>query len=313
MRWLIILLLWLSLLIGFPKSLLAKDFFDFIKGLAKHTPIVSSATSLFDYMTGNSLEDKVDRIDKRQQTSLDRIREVAYNALETKRTIEDIYYFTKWGIEEGQLLAQELKKGNINKIIGAMLEDGLAIPINPAEYIPDIPEAAQLRKNLDWDLSMERSIVHRTDYLLRGTRSALMRTGLFERNPKRFEQEYERALAYEACLEKALHAKEIARVKFYKAEAERLTKELCHLERIKGKKGLTVGEVVHIEQTIDDKRKELLALNVYIDQQLASSLALSEQDQFRLAVYTANRDADKLSKELEKDRQRMRSKYAHLW
>jgi hypothetical protein len=313
MRWLVILLLWLSLLMGFPTSLLANDIFSILKGVASGLPVVHAGVALIDGIAGTSLEDKLDQINQRQQTSLDRIRKVAYNALETKQRIEDIYYFTKWGIEEAQLLAEELKKGNIGKIIGSLLEDGLAIPINPAEYIPDIPEAAELRRNLDLDLSMERSIVHRTDYLLRGTRAALMRTGLFDRNPKRFEQEYERALAYEACLEKALRAKEIARVKFYKAEAERLTKELRYLERIKGKKGLTVGEVVHIEQTIDDKRKELLALNVYIDQQLAGSLALTEEELFKLAVYKANRDADQLSKELEKDRQRMRSKYAHLW
>src|SRR5690349_4156216 len=133
MRWLVILLLSLSLLMGFSKSLLANDFFESLKEfsdeVARNTPVLNLGMSLYDRMTGNTLKDKVDRIEQRQETCLDRIREVAYNALETKRNIEDIYYFTKWGIEEGKLLAEELKKGNIGKIVGAMLEDGLAIPL----------------------------------------------------------------------------------------------------------------------------------------------------------------------------------------
>ena len=151
------------------------------------------------------------------------------------------------------------------------------------------------KKNPDQDFSMERRIAHRSDYL------------------KRSKQKREEPLNYEARFKKALRAKKITRVDFYMTEDQRLLKELWYLERYKEKRGLTIEKVVQIEQTIADKRKELLAVNAWMEQQLASKSAFTEKDYFGLAVYKANRDADQLSREVEKDRKRMRSKYGHLW
>jgi hypothetical protein len=91
-------------------------------------------------------------------------------------------------------LSEGLKKGDKIKFLGAFLEDGLRIPLNPAEYIPRIPESEELKKNIDWDFSSERRVIGHAGYLLSRTRSALMSTNLFKTSPKQFEKAYEKAI-----------------------------------------------------------------------------------------------------------------------
>jgi hypothetical protein len=62
-------------------------------------------------ITGNSMEDKVSRIEAIQKKSLDRLRDIVCDVLETKREIEDFDYFTKNLIEGGKYLSEGLKIG----------------------------------------------------------------------------------------------------------------------------------------------------------------------------------------------------------
>jgi hypothetical protein len=283
------------------------------KRFSTYIPGGGVASPFLDMIIGGSVEDKVDRIESRQKTSLDRLREIAYDALETKRRIEDFYYFTKNLIEGGKNLAEGLKKGDRMRFLGALLEDGIRIPLNPAEYIPNIPEAEELRKNIEWDLSFERGVIGHADYLLSRTRSALMSTNLFRTNPKQFEKAYEQAVHYEQQVEKALSAKERALTKIYKKEVEYLEEELRFIERAKEEPGLTTGDIAKLEMAGETKRGEIRELHKEISKQLAASLTLKEEDTLKLAMYKAHRDAAILAQELAIDKQRIQAKYASLW
>ncbi len=283
------------------------------KAVLKHVPGGGLFSSLLDSVTGGDLEEKVDRIDKRQKTSLDRIREIAHEALETKKKVEEMYYFKKRSQQEAEFLSRGLKKGSIKKFLGAIIEDGLKIPINPAEYVPSIPRTKKLKENLDLDLSLEKSVISQGKYLVSYTRSFLLSSNLIRTNPKQFDKEYKEAEEYEEDVQQALKAKQVASAKIYKAEIERLEKELKLLEETKRKQGLTVGDVMQIEMAIDSKRRDIRELNEKIDASIKADLALSEEDKFKMGAYTANKDGDDISSFMEKDKKRIRAKYSHLW
>lgn len=270
-------------------------------------------TSIWDQLDGGGMEEKVDRIDKRQKTSLDRIREIAQEALETKKKVEEMYYFKKRSQQQAEFLAKGLKKGKIKNFLGVMLEDGLQIPINPADYIPAIPGFKKLKENLDLDLSFERGLMGEGKRLLSHTRSSLLASHLMQTNPKRFEQEYEQAEAYEAQVHQALRAKQVASVKIYKSEIDRLEKEIKLLETAKAKPGLTIGDLMQIELVIDSKRRDIRELNEKITAGIAADLVLQDEEKEKMALYKASKDVSELNDFLEKDRQRIREKYSHLW
>ena len=203
---------------------------------------------------GGDLEDKVDRIEQTQKTALDHIRDIANKAMKTKSKVEEMYYFKKRSQYRAEDLSQRLKRSKARNFLGAMLEEYLGFPINPAAYVPDMASTRKLKDNLEVDLSLERGILWDGNYMLQDTRAALVELGLEGKPRDKFEKEYQQAAAYEQQVAKALRAKKRSTIRLYKAEVDRLEKEVQVLEKSKTKKGLTVSDVMQIEQTIELKR-----------------------------------------------------------
>ena len=255
--------------------------------------------------------EQVDRIEKRQKTSLDQIRDIAKKGLETKSKLEEMYYFKERSQRRAAALSEGLSRGKKRKFLGVMLEDALGISINPADYVPYTRYTKKLKKNLELDLSLESGVVAEGDYLLRDTRSSLLSSVL--KKPEKFTEDYEQALAYEEEVAKALAAKERATLKYYKEEIARLTKEIGLLEKEQKKKGLTVSDVMQIELAIEKKRQVIRELNEKITAGLKSGLELTPQQQAKLAYHKGQQDEASLHKYLMEDRRKMQAKYGHLW
>ena len=285
-----------------------RKFLNGTKEGLKWLPGGSYAASALDAMTGGGLEEKVDRIETRQKTSIDHIRDIALKALDTKRKVEDMYYFKKRTQREAQFIAEGLKKGKKRKFLGAIIEDGLKVPINPAEYVPDIPPNKKLKENLDFDLSFEKSMIRNSNQLVSYTRSHVLSYDLIKTNPKKFEKDYGEAEEYEANLKKAIKAKKIATTKIYVEDIKRLEKELELLEETKSRKGLTVGDVMLTEMAMDSKRREIRDLSDRIDAALLDDLKLSDEEAFKIGCYKASKDGKAMMDAIEKDKQRMRDK-----
>ena len=286
----------------------------FKKGAKSALKYIPGGEAVSDFLgIGGDLAEKVDRIEKRQKTSLDRIRDIARKALDTKKKVEELYYYKKRSQEQAQFLAAGLKRGNKKKFLGALIEEGLKIPINPAEYMPQTDQTSKLKQNLALDLSFEQGVISQGKYLLSDTRTALMTTNLLHSNPKQFEKAYQQAEAYESTLSDALKAKEVATVKIYRAEVERLEKELQLLEQAKCKQGLTVGDVMQIEMAIDNKRWHIRELNEKITASIKADLLLSEEQKQVLATHRAHQQMTALSDHLASEKKRMQQKHAHLW
>ena len=279
---------------------------DFIPG-------ARAVKDLFNKATKSDLESKVNHIKKTQKTGLDELRDVAKKAMQTKAKVEEMYYFKKQSQRRAEELVAGLKKGKKRNFLGAMIENWVGVPINPAAYLPDTAHTRNLRKNLDLDLSLERGLIQQGDYFLDNTRAALVENGLYEKDPKQFNKEYEKALSYEQELGKALAAKEQATVKLYKEDIDNLEKELSILEEAKKKKGLTVGDVMQIELAIDNKRHIIRELNEKITNGLKEGMQLTDEQKNTLGQQKAAKDTEALVNFLKKDRARIHAKYSHLW
>jgi hypothetical protein len=283
------------------------------KSILKLAPGGGAVTSLLDQIGGNNMEEKVDRIDKRQKNSLDRIREIAHQALETKKKVEEMYYFKKQSLSQAQWLAGGLGRANTGKLLGAFLQKELRIPLNPAEYIPSTPATQKLKEQLDFDLSFEKGLIKQGKSFLSKTRSDLLASDLIETNPQKFKQEYAQAEAYEATLTEALEAKDQAMIKIYKEELEQLEKEIKLLEEAKKKEGLTVSDVMQTEIALDNKKEKARSLSNYITGFIKKSIPLSSEEKQKLAAFKASEEASELTDFLTKEKKRMKQKYGHLW
>jgi len=270
-------------------------------------------TSIWDRLDGGGMEEKVDRIDKRQKTSLDRIREIAQEAIETKKKVEEMYYFKRQSQDQAKALSEGLKKGNFKKFLGVLGEEGLQISLNPADYIPSTPATRKLKEALESDFSLERGLLGQRRSFFSHTRSALLATGMMDTNPKQFKKEYQKAQDYEALLEEALEAKEQTTIKLYKAEVERLEKEIKLLEETKSRQGLTVGDVMQVEMAIDNKKKQVLKLNEKITEFMKKSLPLTKEEEFKVNVQHMQEAVGELSSFLKEDKKKIRTRYSHLW
>lgn len=257
---------------------------------------------------GDSMEDKVDRIDKNQKTSLGRIRDISRKVLDSKRKVEDMWYYKTWSIEQGTSLAAKLRHSKNKKLFLASLEGALEMPVNPAAYIPNIPPTQKLKQNLNYDLSLERSSMQHTGYMLSNTRGSLMKSGLWKTNPKEFQRKYKEAEDYEGHLRAAMKAKEITTTRIYKADVEQLEAQIKVLEEHQTKKGLTVSEVMQIEIAIDNKRKHIRSLNAKIDKSIINSTELSEQDKIDAIVAKADEDCRNLAAYIRQERIRRHNK-----
>jgi hypothetical protein len=87
---------------------------------------------------GESIEEKVDRIDKNQKTALGKIRDISSKVLQAKRKIEELWFYKTLTIERASSLADQLQKSQGHKFLGVALENWLKIPINPAQRIPEL-------------------------------------------------------------------------------------------------------------------------------------------------------------------------------
>ena len=259
------------------------------------------------------LEAKVDRIEQKQTTALDHIRDIAKKALKTKDKVEEMYYFKKRSQRRAEEISERLKRSKKRKFLGALLEGYLGFPINPAAYLPDTEYTQRLKKNLELDLSLEQGLLQEGNYLLSDTRAALIESGLVGKPAVKFEQEYQQAVAYEQKMYEALLAKKNGTLKLYKEEIGRLEQELKFLEKAKAKKGLTVSDVMQIEQTIELKRGVIRELNEKITLGLEAGLGLTDAQQAKLMDYKAAKDTQALEAYLVNERKRRHARYEHLW
>lgn len=279
----------------------------------KYIPGGELVSSLLDSVTGGGLEKKVDRIEEKQNTSLDQLQQLARKALDTKRKVEEMYYFKKQSQQRAEELAHGLKQSKLRNLLGVLVEDTLGFPINPAEYLPDIPTTRALKKNLENDMSLERDFIQRGRYLLQDTRAALAEQELDHQTPGQFTKAYQQAEDYEAQVLQALHAKRQATLKLYQEEIKRLEKEVALLEKAKEKKGLTVSDVMQIEQTIEMKRGVVRELHEKITQGTEQAMEPTEAQKEALLQKKMTSDAGALAAYFTKERQRIRQKYGHLW
>ena len=261
----------------------------------------------------NRLEEKVDHIKEKQKTGIDKLQDIAKKAIKTKEKVEEMYYFKEQSKRRAEDLVQGLKRGKRRNFLGSLVENWIGIPINPAEYMPTTAYTRDLKKNLELDLSSERGLVQEHEYFLRGTRAALLAQDLHDKNPKQFNQAYEKALRYERELEKALSAKKQATIKLYKEDIANLEKEISVLEETKKKKGLTIGDVMQIEIATDNKRHIIRELNEKITDGLKEEMKLTDEQQVILGNQKAQKDTEELINFLKKERARIHTKYSHLW
>jgi hypothetical protein len=283
------------------------------KSMLRSLPGGGLLSSIIDEMDGGGMEEKVDRIDKRQKTSLDRIREIAQEALETKKKVEEMYYFKKQSQDQAKALSEGLKKGSFTKFLGALGEEGLQISLNPADYIPSTPATRKLKEALESDFSLERGLLGQGKSFFSHTRSALLASDNMHMSPKQFKKEYQKAKDYETLLEEAIDAKEQTTIKLYKAEVERLEKEIKLLEATKAKPGLTVSDVMQTEMAIDNKKKQALKLHEKILGFMKKALPLTKEEEFKAGAQHMQEAVGELSSFLEKDKKRIRTRYSHLW
>ena len=281
------------------------------KSALKYIPGGETVSDLLG--VGDDLEKKVDRIEEKQNTSLDQLQQLARKALDTKRKVEEMYYFKKQSQQRAEELAHGLKQSKPRKLLGVLLEDTLGFPINPAEYLPDTAPTRALQKNLENDMSLERDFIQQGRYLLHDTRAALAEQELDHQTPGQFTKAYQQAEDYEAQVLQALHAKRQATLKLYQEEIKRLEKEVALLEKAKEKKGLTVSDVMQIEQTIEMKRGVVRELHEKITQGMEQAMEPTEAQKEALLQKKMTSEAGALEAYFAKERQRIRQKYGHLW
>ena len=286
----------------------------FKKGAKSALKYIPGGEAVSDFLgIGGDLAEKVDRIEAKQATSLDQLQAIARKALDTKKKVEEMYYFKRQSQQRAEELARGLKQSKPRKLLGVLLEDTWGFPINPADYVPDTAPTRALKKNLEQDMSLERDLIQRGSYLLSDTRAALAEQGLDRQAPGQFTKAYQRAEAYEAQVLQALQAKRQATLKGYQEEIKRLDKEIALLEKAKEKKGLTVSDVMQIEQTIELKRGVVRGLHEKVTAGIAEEMELTEGQAAALLEKKMSSDAAALGAYFTRERQKIRQKYGHLW
>lgn len=261
-----------------------------------------------------SVEDKVDRIEEKQESALDKIRGISQQALSTKKKVEEMYYYKKQAERNAREMMKALKASDPRKFLGGFGEDMLGIPLNPAEYLPETEYTKDLKANLAMDFSLERGLVQQGSFLLSETRAALASDeGLERQRPEEFYKAYNKAVTYEENLERALHAKEQASLKWYKHEIDRLESEMKVLESSKGQPGITMGDALQIERTLEMKRSIARDLHEKVNAGMRDEMAMSDEQAARLFYKRQQSDLKSLDDYFKDDRARVRRHYGHLW
>ena len=145
------------------------------RAMFKKVPVVGDAVS------EARIEDKIDHIKTKQRTGLDKLQDLARKSMKTKEKVEEMYYFKEQSKRRAEDLVKGLERSSPKNLLGALVEIWIGIPINPADYVPNTSYTRTLKKNLEWDLSADRGLIQQHDYLLQGTRAALLeQEGFFE-------------------------------------------------------------------------------------------------------------------------------------
>lgn len=145
------------------------------------------------------------------------------------------------------------------------------------------------------------------------TRAALAEQVLEGQSPGHFSKAYQRAETYEAQVLQALQAKRQAMLKGYQGEIKHLDQEISLLEKAKEKKGLTVSDVLQIEQTIELNRGVVRVLHEKVTAGIAEELELTEGQAAALLAKKMTSDTDALAAYFTRERQKIHQKYGHLW
>lgn len=276
------------------------------KGLG-FIPGGGAMSNVLDEFTGGTDSEKIDGI-------LEGMVDVSSDLMELKRLTENTYYAEVQARRRAANLAEGLRKGNMKKIFGAVVEETLNVPINPAEYIPNIPPTSQLKKNLDLEMDHERKLVRENGFYLTGSRRALLKSkpDLWKTDPKKFEEELKEAEKYDEELDEALRAQDMAMLKTLKSEQVRLQEENKQLAINLKKPGLKPNEVIQTKQAMSSNNKKIIDLNEEIRKTLKELKELNDKDKLKIAKFQAIRDRDKLNSFLRARRELIKHKYAHL-
>jgi Tfp pilus assembly protein PilE len=261
-----------------------------------------------DMVTGGSQEEKIDGI-------FDGVVDLADDFMQLKKLYEIGYHAEMNAQRRTKELKEGWAKADIRKLYGGAIEETVGISINPADYIPNIPETAEARKNIDFDMDHERKLVRDNGFYLKGTRGALLKSepDLWEKDPEKFKNKLQQAEKYEEYLKEALRAQDMAMLKEMKAEIERLKKENKVLEDSLKKPGIKPKEALQTRQLFNNNKTQIIELTQKAQALLKSSKNnLSEEDQSKLASIEATGQNKATEKRFWERRKEIREDYRDL-
>ena len=277
---------------GIDNLLETEDESFFSKVRTKVTAALSKVPVVGKFFS-DTKDQKLNKIYKRQNRSIGAIRKIAHDAIDTKSRVEDIFYFKKQSIDTAQDIFESFKQAKAKKLLAVFAENALEIPVNPAEYIPQVNESTRkLSKNLELDLSLEKSFLRNSKFFLEDTKRDIIHHLSYKKS-RPIDHGYglkqlQEAEDYENDLQKAIQAKKLARVKLYTSEVEQIRADIKNLRQIEknNKHKLTAGEMLQLQFLIDKKQERCHQLNEKIDQLLEDSLELTDKEKEEMAIYT---------------------------
>jgi hypothetical protein len=266
------------------------------------------ASSFLDQVSGGSESEKIDGI-------FDGVVEISDDVMQLKKMSENAYFQEMRSRRRGEELAEGIRKANVKKIFGAAGEEILGIPINPADYVPNLGEStSKLKQSLDLDMDHERKLVRENGFSLHGSRRALLRSkpDLWKTDPKRFKIELEEAEKFEDELGEALEAENMARLKILNGEITRLQAENKKLAENLNKKGIKPREVIQTQQAINNNTAKTIEHKKDVRSILEEMRELHEKDKLIMEKYRTMQDSTELSKILRTRRRQIKEDYKHL-
>jgi hypothetical protein len=288
-----------------------------VKSGLKFVPGGNSIAAVLDEADGGGTDEKVDRIDKRSKKQVEQLREqkgqlkkVSQNMLKVKTIWEEIHYAKQKSKQEAAWLSEGLKKATLKNFVGAVGEEVLEIPLNPAEYIPS--SNPELKKKLEWDLSHEKGFVRANKYLISGTRSALLDSDMMYSDPDKFDQEYEKAETYDKHVTEAVEAQETAMARWRVAEINRLKQEIKALKEAEKKSEVTKVELLMINQAKNAAKKTIFDLQKEVNEQIKKGIELDEEEQLKIAWHKAQYQRKKRLNSRTERKKEIKKDYAHL-
>ncbi len=268
----------------------------------------SLASNIVDNFTGETDSEKIDGI-------FDGVVEISDDLMQLKRMTENVYFQELRARRRAADLVAGIKKADVRKLFGAAIEGTLNIPINPADYVPNLNEStSKLRKNIDFHMDHERKLVRENGFSLTGTIRSLLKTNpdLWKTDPKRFEEELKEAEKFEEELDESLRAQNMSMLKTLSAEKARLQEENKKLAENLKKPGTKPTEIIQTQQAINGNNQKVLDAENRIREMLDEMRKLHEKDKLILAKYEAMKNRTALNGFLRKRRREIKEDYKHL-